>query len=576
MFWCFYDDSKSFLAVFQVCTFVIFADTERKRSTMRSFTIEGTIILPVEGRIICGEVEVTEGKISSVVEKETKEERLIMPGLVDAHVHIESSMLVPSEFACAAVVHGTTATVSDPHEIANVLGMEGVAFMISNGAMTPFRFCFGAPSCVPATPLESAGAVLGPVEVLQLLEKKEVYYLAEMMNYPGVIHGDPEVHAKLEHAHRLGKPVDGHAPGLTGEALKRYVEAGITTDHECFTLEEAREKAKLGMKILIREGSAARNFEELLPLLKEFPDMVMFCSDDKHPDELLNGHINQLISRGLKLGYPLMDLVRACTLNPVSHYGLGCGLLRVGDPADLIIVEDAEQFSVNATYIGGVLVAQNGKSLIKRVEVETPNRFEAGYCKPEDFRVQAQSDRVRVIGAVDGQLVTSSMAMTLPVADGLLQCDIIQDVLKLVVINRYQQAPPAVAFIHGFGLKQGALASTVAHDSHNIIAVGTDDHWISEAVNLIVENRGGLSAVAKNFKEILPLPVAGIMASLDINSVAEKYQHIDMFAKSMGTPLHAPFMTLSFMALLVIPDLKLGDKGLFDGKNFIFTDIFIK
>jgi adenine deaminase len=543
---------------------------------MKSFTVEGTIVLPVEGRVIRGEVEVMDGRVSRITETDTSSAMLIMPGLVDAHVHVESSMLVPSEFARAAVVHGTTATVSDPHEIANVLGIEGVEFMISNGAETPFRFYFGAPSCVPATPLESSGAVIGAEDILALLQKPEVCYLAEMMNFPGVIYRDPEVMAKLEHARKLGKPVDGHAPGVRGDELKSYVGAGITTDHECFSLDEAREKAALGMKILIREGSAARNFEELLPILREFPDMVMFCSDDKHPDDLLKGHMNLLLRRGLQLGYPLMDLVRACTLNPVVHYGLGCGLLRIGDPADFIIIDNPEQFSVAATYIGGELVAAHGRTLIPPVLVERPNRFEAAFCSPADFRVEAQSDCVKVIGAEDGQLVTKTLERVLPVRNGELLSDTSQDVLKLVVINRYQHAPPAIGFIHGFGLIEGALASTVAHDCHNIIAVGTDDHWITEAVNMIVANQGGLSAVSPVGKELLPLPVAGIMADLDIFTVAEKYYHIDALAKKMGTTLSAPFMTLSFMALLVIPELKLGDKGLFDGAKFTFTNIFVK
>ncbi|MFO7721740.1 MAG: adenine deaminase [Bacteroidales bacterium] len=543
---------------------------------MKTFTVEGTIVLPVEGRIIRGEVEVKDGRVSRITEKHTTSEQLIMPGLVDAHVHVESSMLVPSEFARAAVVHGTTATVSDPHEIANVLGMEGIEFMIANGAQTPFRFYFGAPSCVPATPLESSGAVLGAPEVKQLLEKPEVFYLAEMMNFPGVIHGDAVVMQKLAHARAMNKPVDGHAPGLRGDDLKKYVAAGITTDHECFSLDEAREKVSLGMKILIREGSAARNFEDLLPLLREYPDRVMFCSDDKHPDDLLKGHMNLLIRRGVKLGYPLMDLVRACTLNPVLHYGLECGLLRVGDPADFIIIDHPEQFSVAETYISGEVVARNGEALIPPVPVECPNRFEALPCLPADFRVEALSTKVKVIGAEDGQLVTHALVRELPARDGELLCDTTRDVLKLVVINRYHSAPPAVGFIHGFGISEGALASTVAHDSHNIIAVGTDDRWISEAVNMIVANKGGLSAVSPVGKEILPLPVAGIMADLDIFTVAEKYQRIDALAKRMGASLAAPFMTLSFMALLVIPELKLGDKGLFDGNHFTFTDIFIK
>lgn len=542
---------------------------------MNSLTLEGHIFLPIEGRMIQGVLETENGKIKSIREAATTSEKYIFPGLVDAHVHIESSMLVPSEFARAAVVHGTVATVSDPHEIANVLGIAGVEFMMRNGATTPFRFYFGAPSCVPATSLETSGAVLDDQDILKLLEKPGINYLAEMMNFPGVLYDDPQVMAKLEHARKLGKPVDGHAPGLSGDQLQKYFDAGITTDHECFTLAEGREKAALGMKILIREGSAARNFDELLPLLKEYPDRVMFCSDDKHPDDLLKGHINLLIKRGLQKGYPLPDLIRACTVNPVLHYGLECGLLRPGDPADFIVVNDPELFVIEATYINGEKVAESGKALFPRATVETPNRFEAAPFPVEALRVAALSDRVNIIGTVDGQLVTHHMVKKLPVKNGYLHTAPNQDVLKIIVYNRYQPSEPAIGFIHGFGLRSGALASTVAHDSHNIIAIGTDDHYIKEAVDLIIGTRGGLSLVGNGESEVLPLPVAGIMSDRDLAYVASQYLAISQKAKELGSNLTAPYMTLSFMALLVIPELKLGDKGLFDGKRFCFTELFV-
>jgi adenine deaminase len=545
---------------------------ETKNNT---FSLGGHFFLPEGGRYFRGIMEVKEGMIVSFHEREDVPERYFFPGLVDAHVHIESSMLVPSEFARAAVVHGTIATVSDPHEIANVLGKQGIEFMIRNGKTTPFRFYFGAPSCVPSTPLETSGAVLDDHDILELLQKEEIVYLAEMMNFPGVIYDDPQVKAKLEHARSLGKPVDGHAPGLSGEQLAKYVAGGISTDHECFTLEEAREKVALGMKILIREGSAARNFETLIPLLFEMPHRVMFCSDDKHPDDLEKGHINLLIKRGLAMGYPLGDLIRACTLNPVTHYGLNCGLLRPGDPADFIEVDHPDRFNVMETYISGICVAREGKALFEGSIAERPNRFAPADLKAEDLKIAAVTHTVKVIGALDGQLVTQTLVKKLPVRNGFLETDPEADILKLVVVNRYQPAPPAVAFIHGFGLKEGALAGTVAHDSHNIILLGTDDHWILEAYRMICASQGGLAVAGSAGNLSLPLPVAGIMSDAALAVVASQYEAIDRKAREMGCVLSAPLMTLSFMALLVIPELKLGDRGLFDGNTFSFTDMFV-
>lgn len=539
-----------------------------------SFTLEGILVLPVEGRIVQGAVVVKHGIIEAIIEKEVSSRKYILPGLVDAHVHIESSMLTPAEFARAAVVHGTTTTVSDPHEIANVLGVEGVDYMIENGASTPFRFYFGAPSCVPATPLETSGAVIDAHAIGALLQRDEIVYLAEMMNFPGVIYDDPEVKAKLDQAKKMGKPTDGHAPGLSGDHLKKYIQSGISTDHECFSLAEAREKASLGMKILIREGSAAKNFDELIPLISEFPDRVMFCSDDKHPDDLVKGHINLLLKRGTALGYPLMDLVRACTVNPITHYGLRSGLLRVGDPADFVVIADTEEFTAEETFIDGERVAAHGKPLFEAPSAKAPNRFLVRDIRQEEILVKGHHGTVKVIGALDGQLITQTLTRTLPVEDGIVLPDPEQDVLKLVVVNRYVDAPPAVAFIHGFGIHPGALASTVAHDSHNIIAIGSDDHLILKAINQLMENKGGLCATNGEHTVTLCLPVAGIMSDKSADHVASLYEQADRFARELGTTLTAPFMTLSFMALLVIPELKLGDKGLFDGNTFRFTDIF--
>lgn len=544
-----------------------------------SYRISGQLTDVVSGAIFPGEVIVENGRIAAIERVSVAGDRYILPGLIDAHVHIESSMLLPSEFARLAVVHGTTATVSDPHEIANVLGMEGVKFMIRNGKKVPFRFFFGAPSCVPATGFETSGACLGPAEVEEMLSWPEILYLAEMMNFPGVLHQDGEVMAKLAAAAKYGKPVDGHAPGVLGEDARRYAAAGISTDHECFSREEALDKIRAGMKILIREGSAARNFDELIGLIKDYPEMIMFCSDDKHPDDLINGHINLLIKRALKSGYELMDVLRACTLNPVRHYGLDAGLLQPGDKADFIIIDHPEQFNVLATFVDGIKVAEHGKSLIDRVKEESPNAFNAMTLSPGMLAIEAVSGRIKVQQALAGQLITEKKVVAASISDGMVVSDPERDILKMIVMNRYSPAEPAMDFVSGFGLKRGAIASTVAHDSHNIIAVGADDASIVRAVNMLVEASGGIACVEGPDTQaddglILPLPVAGIMSAEDGYSVAENYKMINRKVRNLGSSLDAPFMTLSFMALLVIPALKLSDKGLFDGNTFGFTTLF--
>lgn len=538
--------------------------------------IRGNIVDVLNRQIFYGAITIENGRIQSVKKIKGESDHYILPGFVDAHVHVESSMLIPSEFARLAVVHGTVATVSDPHEIANILGIEGVQYMIENGKQTPFKFNFGAPSCVPATSFETAGAVIDADGVAQLLQNPEIRYLSEMMNYPGVLFGDEEVLKKIEIAKKLGKPIDGHAPGLRGEDARRYIEAGISTDHECFRYEEALEKLKYGMKILIREGSAAKNFEALIPLLSQYPDQIMFCSDDKHPDDLIAGHINQLVSRAIQKGYDLMDALQAACVNPVKHYSLKVGLLQVGDPADFIITEELQHFIPKATYINGQLVAENGKTLLPRVEAPIINNFHVTPKIPDDFRIEAKFDQIRVIKALNGEIVTESFIAKALIVNESPIADLENDILKIAVVNRYQDALPAVAFIQGFGLKQGAVASCVGHDSHNIIAVGVDDRAICQAVNLIIANKGGIAAVSDSEEKVLPLPIAGIMTNEDGYAVATKYAEIDTFVKNtLGTRLDAPFMTLSFMALLVIPALKLSDQGLFDGTTFAFTNLWV-
>ena len=500
----------------------------------------------------------------------------VMPGFIDAHVHIESSMLVPAVFARAAVVHGTIATVSDPHEIANVLGRKGVEYMIDDGKRVNFKFNFGVPSCVPATPFETAGAELSVSEVDQLLKRKEIKYLAEMMNWPGVLHDDAEVLAKIRSAQQNNKPIDGHAPGLLGEQAKKYAAAGISTDHECFTRREALDKLKYGMKILIREGSAAKNFEALYSLIDEYPDLIMLCSDDKHPDDLMEGHINQLVARAVSKGVNLFNVLKAACLNPIGHYQLEVGQLKPGDPADFIIVKDLTSFQVLQTYINGDLVAENGASKIPYLKGKLVNNFKCDPKQPADFKVSAHNrSRIKVIVPEDGQLITSVHVEEANIEAGFVTSNPEADTLKIAVVNRYSDAPPAVAFIKNFGLKKGAIASCVAHDSHNIIAVGVDDEAICQVVNQIIAHKGGVGAYDGQTHALLPLPIAGIMSELDAPEVAEKYTEVDRMAKNMGCKLKSPFMTLSFMALLVIPSLKLSNKGLFDGEKFAFCDVLV-
>lgn len=525
------------------------------------------------------EVVVENGKIVSIEPcNEDLCSTYILPGFIDAHVHIESSLLVPSEFARMAVLHGMVGTVSDPHEIANVLGIEGVEYMLEDAAQVPFHFFFGAPSCVPATQFETAGATLDVDAVNKLLLRPDIWYLAEMMNYPGVIHRDPDVMAKIGFAHKYQKPVDGHAPGLRGNDMKLYVSAGIVTDHECFTLDEAIEKINAGMIIQIREGSAARNFEALHPLLKLHPEKVMFCSDDMHPDSLMEGHINLLVKRALALNYDLYDVLRAASLHVRNHYKLPVGMLEVGDQADFIEIDHPNSFQILRTWFKGECVAENGKSFIKSGKPKIINQFVEREIAASEIEILATEQvHLNAIEAYEGQLITGMYKFPHGKKPGeKITAYPEADVLKIVVVNRYKEQAPAVAFIKNLGLKTGAFASTVAHDSHNIIAAGCDDESILKSIHLLMESKGGLAAVSPHENYVLPLPVAGLMSNEDAWKIAAEYIQIDQFVKEkLKSPLRAPFMTLSFMALLVIPELKLSDKGLFDGKNFRFCSPFV-
>ena len=538
-----------------------------------NFSLSGQIVDLVNFRIFPGRIFVNNSKITDIEELPSAEQRYIMPGFVDAHIHVESSMVPPSEFARMAVCHGTVAAVSDPHEIANVMGVEGIDYMIASGKRAHFKFYFGAPSCVPATPFETAGFTLNADAIEKLMARDDIHFLSEMMNYPGVLANDPEIMRKIDAARRNGKPIDGHAPMLSGDGIKKYVDAGISTDHECYALEEALEKVKQGMMIQIREGSAARNYDALIPLMARCPDRIMFCSDDKHPNDLLKGHINLLVKQALNKGYKLKDVLRAASLNTAQHYHLDVGMLQLGDDADFIVVDNFIDLNVLQTYVKGRLVAENGVSLMPYRKEEACNNFHAAPIQTNDIQVPANGKLIKVIACMDGNLITNTIVAAPKVVDGNMVSDTSRDILKIVVLNRYTPSKPAVGFINNMGLKRGAIATSVAHDSHNIVAVGCSDEDIARAINLLIYTKGGMVACSETEFALLPLPVAGLMSLDEGSRVAADYERVDALAHEFGCMLYSPFMTLSFMALLVIPELKLSDKGLFDVTKFEFTSL---
>lgn len=536
--------------------------------------INGNIVDVIHRRIYTGEVHVLQGKIQKIVETDSASDQFILPGFIDGHIHIESSMLVPSEFARVASTHGTVATVSDPHEIANVMGIQGVEYMIENASTVPFKFYFGAPSCVPATPFETAGATFSSNEIETLFKNPNILYLSEMMNVPGVLNDAPSEVEKLHLAKMYQKPVDGHSPELRGKDAEKYVKSGISTDHECVTIEEAREKISYGMTVQIREGSAARNLDDLMPLIDECPDKVMLCSDDRHPDDLIESHVRHWVLRAKNNGYDLFNILETACVTAVKHYGLDVGLLQEGDSADFILVDNLDELNVLSTYVQGQKISENGSPLMNASHVKPINVFNAKTKMVDEFRIRVGEGQLRVMDVIDGQLLTKESIISPTVKDGYAIQDLDRDLLKITVVNRYENEKPAVGFIRNFGLKEGAIASSVAHDSHNIVAVGTTDEALCQAVNCVIQHKGGVCAVTDHHENVIPLPIAGIMSDKNGFEIGEQYRALDEMAKKMGSPLGAPFMTLSFMALLVIPDLKMSDKGLFNGKTFEFTSLF--
>jgi len=534
--------------------------------------VEGHIVDVRKRNIFKGRINIENGLITEIIKIDHCPDVYILPGFIDAHIHIESSMVTPSAFARTASSHGTIATVSDPHEIANVCGIEGVNFMIEDSKGTGIQFFFGAPSCVPATGFETSGAVIDAKDIKSLLAREDIWYLSEMMNYPGVLHKDTEVLKKIQYAKLVNKPIDGHAPGLMGEQAALYASNGISTDHECTTIEEALNKINCGMKILIREGSAAKNFDALHPLIEKHANQLMFCSDDKHPDDLMVGHINLLVSKALDLGYDLFDVLKIACINPIEHYRLPIGSLRVGDQADFIIIDDLESFKVRSVFAKGEVIFENNEYQLPTKPTRAPiNNFKIESIDKSELNFKSiNSQNIPVIVAVDGSLITEKLIAYLPTVDGSVVSDIAQDILKIVVVNRYMDSPISIGFIKNFNLQDCAIASTVAHDSHNIICVGTDDELIYRAINQLIITKGGLAAVDHESTHVLPLPIAGLMSDKSVKEVGLLYSQISDFAKNHGCKLDSPFMTLSFMALLVIPKIKISDLGMFDGESFQF------
>ena len=542
--------------------------------------ITGNIVDIPAKRVFPGAVVFDSGRIVSIQESDDVPEGspYIMPGFVDSHVHIESTLLTPRHFAPLSLSHGVTSVVTDPHEIANVLGVRGVEFMLEDASGCHFNFHFGAPSCVPSTPFETSGATLSSSDVRQLLSRDDIYGLCEMMNVPGLMSGDPEVLAKLGACTDAGKVADGHMPGASAEAVDECVLHGISTDHECSDIQDARFKLSRGVRILIREGSAACNYDSLCPLLAEdrWQDMLMFCTDDKYVNELKEGYIDALVRESVRRGFPLWNILKAACVNPVLHYGLNDGLLRPGDKADFIVVDSLTDFNVLEAYVDGVKASFDASATASEGEsTAPPNNFNALELSPEDLRVEPQGRNIRLITASDGSLLTGCAVEAPLVVDGNVVSDPARDILKIIVNNRYEPAQkPAIGFIRGFALKKGAIACSIGHDSHNVTAIGVSDEQIARVVNAVVASKGGMAVSDADGVATLPLEVAGLMSSLPGEEVAAKFEVLLRKARQIGCPFNAPFMTMAFMSLPVIPDLKITDKGLFDVLTFSFSPIF--
>lgn len=525
--------------------------------------LSGVVVDPIARRQFGAQIKLKNGKIAEIKPDDSVMSPFILPGMVDAHVHIESSMLTPLEFARAAAVQGTVAVVADPHEVANVAGVKGINFMVENAKLAPIKLFFGVPSCVPATPNDECAQVFTPEVIKKLIARDDMHFLGEMMNYPGVVANDEKVHKIIKLAADAKKPIDGHAPGLSGTGLKKYANAGITTDHECITLKEATDKIAMGIKILIREGSAAKNFNALSSLVSTNPQSVMFCTDDCHPDDLKNQHINKFLTMCSKLNYDLYDVLQATSVNPVQHYKLNVGLLQNGDPADFIIVDNLKNFKIISTYINGVDVLKLERTPQK---ITIPPYVFPKTLPMLKLELVAKKKRCKIIEVVKDELVTKVLYNIMPV-NRPVNIDIDADLLKIVVLSRYKANEYSVALIKGVGLRRGAIAASIAHDSHHLIAIGTSHQAIEMCIEYLIKNKGGICYYDSRQLHGLPLPVFGLMTDLGVNEAAARYEEINHRVLADGCKLNAPFMTMAFMALTVIPNIKITPTGLFDSNK---------
>jgi len=555
--------------------------------------LHGSLVNVYSGNISESYIGVKDGRIIYVGGKPIRAtknldvgSKFILPAYIDGHVHIESSLVTPSQFALAAIPRGTCCVVADPHEIANVCGVEGIKYMIEDSARTPLKIYFMIPSCVPATNLETSGAKIGLKEIEELKGLKQILGLGEVMNFPGVIKGEEEVMAKIRACE--GMVIDGHAPGLRGEELCAYIAAGVMSDHESVTAEEAMEKISLGMWVMIREGSTAKNLSELAAIVsKGCPERVMLVTDDQHADDLLaEGHLDHVLRRAVEEGIDPVDAVRMVTVKPAEYFGLRrLGGVSPGKCADMVIVDDLKEFKAEMVFIDGRIVAKEGKYLgsVGRsiVKKEVEKTVHIGELLPADLKVIHRGPEgkveTRVIEVVPDQIITNEMLCELPVENGEVLPDLEKDIVKICVVERHRETGRiGKGFVKGFGLKEGALASTVAHDSHNIIAMGVSDDEICRAVNRLREINGGLVAVNGNeVKSELPLPIAGLMSDRGVEFVAERMDELNKSASDLGCHLRSPFMALSFLALPVIPKLKITDLGLVDVEQMKVVDLLV-
>jgi adenine deaminase len=528
--------------------------------------VEGQLVDVVNGKVVPSGVVMEGGKFTEIVTLAEAPNRYLLPGFIDSHIHIESSQLCPSRFAEASVPHGTTAVVSDPHEIANVLGVKGIDLMLEDASNVPLRIFLTAPSCVPATQYERSGATIGVAEIESMLKDPRFVGLGEVMDVQGVLRDDPGIIAKIKAAKAFWKGIDGHCPGLVGNDLVKYINAGMRTDHESITADEAEEKYFLGMWIQVREGSASRDLRSLMPFAKTHECMLV--SDDLRAKDLVNGHLDVLLRKAVALGMPPMHAIRAVTAWPAWHYNLPGGSVAVGRTADLVVVDDLRNFNVRQVFIAGRLVAEDGVPLF----LAEPRTNGLGILPRglvgEDMLLPAKGEKVsvKVIEAFPDRIESGSLITELPVRDGRVRAMPDQDVLHIALVNRYVDERPVLGFIKGFGLKRGAMATSVAHDSHHLLAVGASPDDMAKAIN-VVSRSGGFAVCEENEVSTLPLEVAGLMSTSPARVVAQIENDLVELLVGMGCRLPAPFMTLSFQSLLVVPELKIGDRGLFDTRR---------